>query len=160
LICDENSESRNTLSTHLWSIRNFIDQDEGSCGHEHGNYDHEHGNYDHDHGDYDHAHGDHEHSDHEHYGSHTHAHTHTNQKAVLNRISRIMGHLNGVRAMIEEGRDCAEVLIQLAAVRSALSSTCKVIFEDHMNHCVVDAIETGDTETLKDLNRAIALLLK
>jgi len=79
---------------------------------------------------------------------------------VLDRLSRAIGHLSGVRAMVEEGRDCAEVLTQLAAVRSSINGICKVILQDHLDHCVVDAVETGDTEAMEELNRAVALLLK
>ena len=57
----------------------------------------------------------------------THSHSHTETRAVLNRLSRAIGHLESVRRMVEDGRDCTEVLIQLAAVRSALNSTAKVI---------------------------------
>ncbi len=89
-----------------------------------------------------------------------HAHTHTSTKAVLDRLARAIGHLSGVRAMVEEGRDCAEVLIQLAAVRSSLAGVCRVILQDHMEHCIITAVETGDTEAVEELNRAIALLLK
>ncbi len=52
------------------------------------------------------------------------------------------------------------MLIQLVAVRNALNATCSVILQDHLDHCVVDAIETGDTKTLEELNKAISLLLK
>jgi DNA-binding FrmR family transcriptional regulator len=62
--------------------------------------------------------------------------------------------------MVEDGRDCAEVLIQLAAVRSAINGTCEVILKDHLEHCIVDAVESGDTKTLEELNRAVELLLK
>ena len=55
--------------------------------------------------------------------SHEHGHVHTQTKAVINRLSRAIGHLESVKRMVEDGRDCTEVLIQLAAVRSALSST-------------------------------------
>ncbi|MCL1810335.1 MAG: metal-sensing transcriptional repressor [Clostridiales bacterium] len=89
-----------------------------------------------------------------------HTHTHANTKAVLNRLSRAIGHLSAVRNMVEQGRDCSEVLIQLAAVRSAINKTCEVILKDHMEHCVVDAINTGDKEALEELNRAVELLLK
>ncbi|SHI18297.1 DNA-binding transcriptional regulator, FrmR family [Sporobacter termitidis DSM 10068] len=91
---------------------------------------------------------------------HTHAHTHTNSKAVLNRLSKLIGHLNAVKHMVEDGRDCSEVLIQLAAVRSAINATCKIILKDHIDHCIVDAVETGDTETIEELNRAIEILMK
>lgn len=62
--------------------------------------------------------------------------------------------------MIDDGRDCSEVLIQLAAVRSALSNICKIILKDHMDHCIVDAVLTGDQDTLRELDRAIDLLMK
>ena len=92
--------------------------------------------------------------------NHTHAHTHTNTKAVLNRLSKLTGHLNAVKTMVESGRDCSEVLIQLAAVRSAINSTMKIILKDHIDHCIVDAVETGDTETIEELNKAIEILMK
>lgn len=86
---------------------------------------------------------------------HTHTHTHTQTKAVLNRLSRAIGHLESVKKMVEQGRDCSEVLIQLAAVRSALNNTAKVILKDHIEHCMSDAVENGDTDALEQLNRAI-----
>jgi DNA-binding FrmR family transcriptional regulator len=89
-----------------------------------------------------------------------HSHTHTNTKAVINRLSRAIGHLTSVRGMVENGRDCAEVLIQLAAVRSAINKTCEVILKDHLEHCVVHAVENHDTKALDELNRAVELLLK
>lgn len=100
-----------------------------------------------------HSHGD---------GGHTHGHTHshTQTKKVLDRMSRAIGHLTSVRGMVEEGRDCSEVLVQLAAVRSAINGICRVILKDHLDHCIVDAVQTGDEETLGELNRAIELLLK
>ena len=84
--------------------------------HEH-EHDHEHV-HEHDH-EYMHAHG----IPHTHDGSHGHTHSHEHTKAVLNRLSRAIGHLQSVRTMVEEGRDCSEVLIQIAAVRSAIDNT-------------------------------------
>ncbi len=106
----------------------------------------------HDHGDGQvHAHlVDHDHA-HEHGHDHAHGHVHTQTKAVLNRLSRAIGHLESVKRMVEDGRDCTEVLVQLAAVRSALSSTAKVILKDHLEHCVADAHDAD----LQALNEAI-----
>ena len=92
--------------------------------------------------------------------NHNHSHTHMNTKAVLNRLSRAIGHLTSVRGMVEQGRDCSEVLIQLAAVRSAINRTCEVILKDHLEHCIVDAVNTGDMEALEELKRAVELLMK
>ena len=89
--------------------------------------------------------------------SHTHSHQHPHEqtKAVLNRISRAQGHLEAVRKMIERGEDCAQVLVQLSAVISALNSTGRVILKDHIAHCIVDAVEDGDTAAIDSLNDAI-----
>lgn len=106
--------------------------------------------YYHDHGDgVVHAH----HLDGEHGHSHTHTHPHTQTKAVLNRLSRAIGHLESVKRMIEDGRDCTEVLVQIAAVRSALSSTAKVILKDHLEHCITE--DQSATEQMQALNEAI-----
>ena len=51
--------------------------------------------------------------------------------------------------------DCTEVLVQLAAVISALNSTGRVILKDHIAHCIVDAVESGDREAVDSLNQAI-----
>ncbi|MBR4549522.1 MAG: metal-sensing transcriptional repressor [Oscillospiraceae bacterium] len=111
---------------------------------------HEEEYYTHDHGDgVVHSHPvSHEHEDGH---SHAHSHTHTQTKAVLNRLARAIGHLESVKRMVEEGRDCTEVLVQLAAVRSALSGTARVILKDHLEHCV----SGGDSADLQALNEAI-----
>ena len=87
-------------------------------------------------------------------------HRHENTKAVINRLSRTIGHLESVKKMVEEGRDCAEVLIQLAAVKSAINNTGKLILKDHINHCVVHAIENNDEQVLAELNDAIDKFMK
>lgn len=121
---------------------------------------HEH-EHTHDHGqEHTHTH-IHEHPhDHEHTHDHGHHHSHENTRAVVNRLNRAIGHLEAVRNMVEDGRDCSEVLIQIAAVRSAINNIGKIILEDHINHCVVDAIETGDKQVLSDLNNAINKFVK
>lgn len=98
--------------------------------------------------------------EHPHEHAHAHPHEHPHSKAVINRLSRAIGHLESVKKMVERGEDCSEVLIQLAAVRSALNNTGKIILKDHIEHCLVDAVETGDQETVERLNRAIDQFLK
>lgn len=92
--------------------------------------------------------------------SHAHMHTHTQTKAVINRLARAIGHLESVKRMVEDGRDCSEVLMQLAAVRSALNGTAKIILKDHIGHCIVDAVESNDLATIENLNQAIEQFLK
>ena len=112
---------------------------------------------------YEHTHHEHVHShshDHGHEHSHGHGHVHTNTKAVLNRLSRAIGHLESIKRMVEDGRDCSEVLIQLSAVKSAINNTGKVILKDHIEHCMVDAVESGDQKAIEELTEAIDRFMK
>ena len=91
---------------------------------------------------------------------HTHTHSHESTKAILNRLSRAAGHLEAVKRMVEDERDCSEVLIQLAAVISALNGVSKIILQEHIEGCIVEAIECGDKRPIEDLNKAIAKFIK
>lgn len=91
---------------------------------------------------------------------HKHTHSHTQKKAVINRLSKAIGHLEAVKRMVERDEDCSEVLIQLAAVRSALNNTGKIILKDHISHCIVDAVEEGDAGAILALNEAIDKFVK
>lgn len=79
---------------------------------------------------------------HEH--GHKHPHVHESKKSVINRLARAIGHLEKVKRMVEEDYDCSEVLVQIAAVRAAIENTGKLILQDHIQHCIVDAVEDGD----------------
>ena len=106
-----------------------------------------------------HTHGEQEHV-HTHDSTHPHHHSHAQTKAVLNRLSRAIGHMESIKRMVEEGRDCSEVLIQLSAVKAAINNTGKVILQDHIQHCLVDAIESGDRKEIEELNKAIDRFIK
>ena len=86
-------------------------------------------------------------------------HTHEHTKAVLNRMSRAIGHMNAVKKMIEEGRDCSDVLIQLSAIKSEITGVSKVILMDHIDHCIVDAVKENDEDAIEQLKGAIDKLL-
>ncbi len=88
-----------------------------------------------------------------------HKHEHTQTKAVLNRMSRAIGHMNAVKKMIEEGRDCGDVLIQLSAIRAQITNVSKVILKDHLDHCIVDAVRKNDEDAIQNLKGAIDKLL-
>lgn len=70
------------------------------------------------------------------------------------------GTSNPIKKMVEDDRDSSEVLIQLAAVESAIRSTSRQILRNHMETCVTAAIQQNDEETLSELYRAIDELLK
>lgn len=91
---------------------------------------------------------------------HNHGHYHTNTKEVTNRLAKAIGHLQKVKQMVEDGEDCSDVLIQLAAVKSALNNTGKVILKDHMEHCIVHAVEDGNQEMIAEINNAIDKFIK
>ena len=97
---------------------------------------------------------------HPHTHGHGHPHVHENKKVVSNRLALAIGHLQRVKRMVDEDYDCSEVLIQLAAVRAALESTGKVILQDHIQHCIVDAVEEGDEQAIADLCAAIDKFIK
>ena len=86
-------------------------------------------------------------------------HTHEHTKAVLNRMSRAIGHMNAVKKMIEDGRDCSDVLIQLSAIKSEITGVSKVILKDHIDHCIVDAVKENDEDAIEQLKEAIDKLL-
>ena len=110
--------------------------------------------HEHDH-EYLHAHGiEHSHS------HHGHVHSPEETKVIANRLARAIGHLEHVKMMVEEGRDCSDVLVQLSAVKSALNSTGLLILQSHIEHCIVDAVECGDHEALEELSKAIDRFVK
>ena len=90
---------------------------------------------------------------------HEHLHSHAHTKEVTNRLSHAIGHLESVKRMVEDGRDCSDVLIQLAAVRAALGSVSRIILKDHLEHCIVHAVESNDQTAIEELERAIDKLL-
>ena len=91
---------------------------------------------------------------------HRHHHSEEHKREVSNRLARAIGHLQKVKQMVKDDEDCSDVLIQLAAVKSAINNTGKVILKDHMEHCIVHALEDGDTEMIDELNAAIDKFMK
>jgi DNA-binding FrmR family transcriptional regulator len=82
------------------------------------------------------------------------------QKSSLNRIARIIGHTISVKHMIEDGRDCSEVLIQLSAVNSALNNLGKELLKGELNEIAQESARTGDQDSLKEMNRLIDTFIK
>ncbi len=80
---------------------------------------------------------------------------------VLTRLRRIEGQVRGLHKMVEEDRYCIDVLTQVAAVKAALESVFLTLLDDHMEHCVADAIQSGDgTEKVKELSAAVKRLVR
>ncbi|MCM3431720.1 metal-sensing transcriptional repressor [Brevibacillus agri] len=85
-----------------------------------------------------------------------HEHEHKHRKQIVNRLARIEGHMRSVKEMTAAGRDCSEVLLQIAAVQKALDKAAKLLLKDHLESCVVDAVLHGNQEkVLEDLHKAL-----
>lgn len=87
-------------------------------------------------------------------------HSHPNQKQIINRLSRIIGHTEAIKRMCIEEKECSDILIQIAAVRSALNNVGKLILQEHIEHCVVEAIQNNDVEVLESLKEALNKFIK
>ena len=118
---------------------------------------HEH-EHDHEH-EHTHAHEHPHEQEHEHPHTHPHGYAHFHapeeKKRQLNRISRVIGHLQHVKKMIEADEDCADVLTQLSATRSAITGLGKEIMNEHITHCISHALEDGDMEAVEEFQKAI-----
>lgn len=86
---------------------------------------------------------------------HSHHHSAEQKRRVVNRLSKAIGHLEAVKRMVEDDRDCAEVLMQLAAVQSALKNAGKEIINEHIEHCIIHAIQDGDEQAMTEFKQAI-----
>jgi DNA-binding FrmR family transcriptional regulator len=81
---------------------------------------------------------------------------HEHHQQVLNRLARIEGHVRAIKRMVEEDTPCPDVLTQIAAVRSALNGVGRVILEDHLQSCMLDAIEQDDYKrAMQDLKNSL-----
>lgn len=84
-----------------------------------------------------------------------------NKDKVLARLRRIEGQVRGITKMVEEDRYCIDVLTQVAAAKAALEAVSLNLLEDHMHHCVADAIKAGDgTAKVREVSEAIARLVR
>ena len=78
-------------------------------------------------------------------------------RLLQNRLKRMMGQLNGISKMLDENRYCGDILIQVAAVESALQSFGYLVLQDHLETCVVEEIQKGNTQIVDE---AVELIKK
>ncbi|MEY2978222.1 MAG: metal-sensitive transcriptional regulator [Prochlorotrichaceae cyanobacterium] len=81
---------------------------------------------------------------------HSHIHDEASLRRLINRLSRLEGHIRGIKTMIQEHRPCPEVLTQVAAVRGALDKVACTILDEHLTECVVRAAKQGDTAKIDE----------
>ncbi len=86
------------------------------------------------------------------------------KQGLVNRLRSIAGHLNGITRMIEEDQYCIDVIHQINAVQSALNKVSLMVLDDHMHHCVTEAIRAGDPaegeRVLRELHEVFEALTK
>jgi DNA-binding FrmR family transcriptional regulator len=79
---------------------------------------------------------------------------------LLKRLRRIEGQVRGLQQMVEDGRYCIDVLTQISAATKALQSVAMGLLDDHLRHCVADAVAAGGLEADKKLNEATAAVAR
>ncbi len=80
------------------------------------------------------------------------------KETVQQRLRRIEGQVRGLQRMVEEDRYCINVLEQVSAVTGALNSVALVLLDDHLEHCVADAIQAGEGDATAKLNEVSAAI--
>lgn len=86
---------------------------------------------------------------------------HQHNKEILDRLSRIEGHIRGIKKMLEEERPCDEVLIQFSSVQAAISKASKLLLEDHFDHCIMANLKDKEKEEeLLSFKRALEKFMK
>ncbi len=76
-----------------------------------------------------------------------HNYTEASMQDLMNRLSRIEGHIRGVKTMVEASRPCPDVLVQIAAVRGALKQVGRIILNEHLKECITRTAKQGDLKT-------------
>jgi len=82
------------------------------------------------------------------------------EKDLLDRLSRIEGHVRAIRKMLEEHQSCNDILVQMGAVKAAINGAIIKLLEGHMETCVTRCVAAGDIKELNRLKEALALVLR
>jgi CsoR family transcriptional regulator, copper-sensing transcriptional repressor len=77
------------------------------------------------------------------------------KEALVKRLHRIEGQVRGIERMVEDERYCIDILTQISAATTALESVAFKILDEHVNHCVVGALESGDAEVAAEKSREL-----
>lgn len=97
------------------------------------------------------------HHTHQHqYPIHNHVHSEESLRKIVNRLSRIEGHIRGIKSMVQQNSPCPDVLLQIAAVRGALDRVARIVLDEHLTECIGRAAQEGDIEVeLEQLKAAL-----
>jgi CsoR family transcriptional regulator, copper-sensing transcriptional repressor len=92
----------------------------------------------------------HHHTDHTHNQDdsvHPHVHSEESLRKIVNRLSRIEGHVRGIKTMVQQNTPCPDVLLQIAAVRGALDKVARIVLDEHLTECIARAAQKGNIES-------------
>lgn len=88
--------------------------------------------------------------------AHPHVHSEESLRSIINRLSRLEGHIRGIKTMVQESRPCPDVLVQIAAVRGALDRVARLILDEHLTECIGRAAQAGNIEVeIQELKAAL-----
>ncbi|MBD1938971.1 metal-sensitive transcriptional regulator [Microcoleus sp. FACHB-68] len=88
--------------------------------------------------------------------AHHHVHTEESLRRLVNRLSRIEGHIRGIKTMVQESKPCPDVLVQVAAVRGALDRVARIILDEHLTECIARAAKEGNIDDeIEELKAAL-----
>jgi DNA-binding FrmR family transcriptional regulator len=79
---------------------------------------------------------------------------------IQKRLRRIEGQVRGLQKMVEEDRYCIDILEQVASAKKALEAAAVLLFDDHLRHCIADAVAAGGPEAEKKLTEATAAVAR
>lgn len=95
---------------------------------------------------------------HTHDGGHSHSHVHSEEslRRLVNRLSRVEGHIRGIKRMVLDSESCPDILVQIAAVRGALDRVARIILDEHLTECIARAAKEGNIQDeIKELKAAL-----
>ena len=77
------------------------------------------------------------------------------KEALVKRLHRVEGQVRGIERMVEDERYCIDILTQIAAATTALETVAFKILDEHVNHCVAGALESGDADVAAEKSREL-----
>ncbi|MEM7717010.1 MAG: metal-sensitive transcriptional regulator [Cyanobacteria bacterium P01_A01_bin.68] len=90
------------------------------------------------------------------HSTHDHVHSEESLRKIVNRLSRIEGHVRGIKTMVQQDTPCPDVLLQIAAVRGAIDKVARIVLDEHLTECVARAAKNGNIDAeMEELKAAL-----
>ncbi len=90
------------------------------------------------------------------HSTHPHVHSEESLRKIVNRLSRIEGHIRGIKSMVQQNTPCPDVLLQIAAVRGAIDKVARIVLDEHLTECVARAAKDGNIDAeMEELKAAL-----